>query len=135
MWIAHQFSRRIWVRASLFSLAAVITALLAAVVSPYIPADLPTNIGGDAVDKILGIIVGDVRSFDQDPRFGAVVLTEIASRALSPGMNDPGTAIDVIGRAVRLLAICIAAQPGGPGARRGRAGDRRRPQSTSLAGR
>ena len=33
------------------------------------------------------------------------VLTEIASRALSPGINDPGTAIDVIGRAVRLLAI------------------------------
>lgn len=49
--------------------------------------------------------VGEVRSFDQDPRFGAVVLTEIASRALSPGINDPGTAIDVIGRAVRLLAI------------------------------
>jgi uncharacterized membrane protein len=49
--------------------------------------------------------VSEVRSFDQDPRFGAVVLTEIASRALSPAVNDPGTAIDVIGRAVRLLAI------------------------------
>jgi uncharacterized membrane protein len=32
------------------------------------------------------------------------VLAEIASRALSPAVNDPGTAIDVIGRAVRLLA-------------------------------
>lgn len=49
--------------------------------------------------------IGDTRSYDQDPRFGASVLTEIASRALSPGINDPGTAIDVIGRAVRLLAI------------------------------
>ncbi|WAJ27259.1 DUF2254 domain-containing protein [Antarcticirhabdus aurantiaca] len=49
--------------------------------------------------------VGDIRSYDQDPRFGASVLTEIASRALSPGINDPGTAIDVIGRAVRLLAV------------------------------
>src|SRR5690606_39183717 len=29
---------------------------------------------------------------------------EIASRALSPAVNDAGTAIDVIGRAVRLLA-------------------------------
>ncbi len=48
--------------------------------------------------------VGDMRSFDQDPRFGASVLSEIASRALSPGINDPGTAIDVIGRAVRVLA-------------------------------
>ena len=49
--------------------------------------------------------IGDTRSFDQDPRFGACVLSEIASRALSPGINDPGTAIDVIGRAVRVLAI------------------------------
>ncbi len=47
--------------------------------------------------------VGDVRSFDQDPRFGASVLTEIASRALSPAVNDPGTAIDVISRAMRIL--------------------------------
>src|SRR5690606_22461375 len=39
----------------------------------------------------------------QDPRFGLSVLAEIASRALSSAMNDSGTAIDVIGRAVRLL--------------------------------
>lgn len=49
--------------------------------------------------------IDDVRSFDQDPRFGISVLAEIASRALSPGINDPGTAIDVIGRAVRIFAI------------------------------
>ena len=44
------------------------------------------------------------RSFDQDPRFGVIVLSEIASRALSPGVNDPGTAIDVLGRLVRVLS-------------------------------
>ncbi|MBO6718394.1 MAG: DUF2254 domain-containing protein [Rhizobiaceae bacterium] len=49
--------------------------------------------------------VGEERSFDQDPRFGLCVLAEIASRALSPGLNDPGTAIDVIGRAVRVMSI------------------------------
>lgn len=48
--------------------------------------------------------VGSTRSFDQDPRFGVIVLSEIASRALSPGVNDPGTAIDVIGRIVRVLS-------------------------------
>ena len=42
--------------------------------------------------------IGETRSFDQDPRFGLAVMSEIASRALSPAMNDPGTAIDVIGR-------------------------------------
>ncbi|MEQ1938006.1 DUF2254 domain-containing protein [Mesorhizobium sp. CN5-321] len=49
--------------------------------------------------------VADERSFDQDPRFGVSVLTEIASRALSPATNDMGTAIDVIGRQVRVLSI------------------------------
>ena len=48
--------------------------------------------------------IGAVRSFDQDPRFGLAVLTEIAERALSPAINDPGTAIDILGRAVRLFA-------------------------------
>lgn len=43
------------------------------------------------------------RSYDQDPRFGLIVLSEVALRALSPAVNDPGTAIDVIGRQTRLL--------------------------------
>ena len=47
--------------------------------------------------------LADNRTFDQDPRFGLVVLCEIASRALSPAVNDPGTAIDVIGSLVRLF--------------------------------
>jgi uncharacterized membrane protein len=49
--------------------------------------------------------IGLERSFDQDPRFGLIVLSEIAQRALSPAVNDPGTAIDVIGRAVRVLSV------------------------------
>ncbi|TMV66703.1 DUF2254 domain-containing protein, partial [Thioclava sp. BHET1] len=47
--------------------------------------------------------VGELRNYDQDPRFGLTVLAEVASRALSPAVNDPGTAIDVIGRGLRLL--------------------------------
>lgn len=53
--------------------------------------------------------VGDLRTFDADPRFGLVVLAEIASRALSPGVNDPGTAIDIIGRLLRLLLCWMKA--------------------------
>lgn len=48
--------------------------------------------------------VGDDRTFDEDPRFGIVTLGEIASRALSSAVNDPGTAIDVLGSVVRLIA-------------------------------
>lgn len=52
-----------------------------------------------------GVVVGDKRTFQQDPRFGLVVLSEIASRALSPALNDPGTAFDVIGTASRVLSV------------------------------
>ncbi|MDZ4364176.1 DUF2254 domain-containing protein [Brevundimonas sp.] len=47
--------------------------------------------------------IARTRTFDQDPRFGLIVLGEIAARALSPGINDPGTAAEVAGVAVRLL--------------------------------
>lgn len=48
--------------------------------------------------------VASLRTFEQDPRFGVLTLTEIASRALSPAVNDPGTAIDVLGRQLRVLS-------------------------------
>ena len=51
------------------------------------------------------IVLGDVRTFDQDPRFGLMVMGEVASKALSPGINDPGTAIDVITRIGRILSV------------------------------
>ncbi|PVZ19591.1 MULTISPECIES: DUF2254 domain-containing protein [unclassified Pseudomonas] len=50
------------------------------------------------------------RTFEHDPRFGLAVLSEIASRALSQAINDPGTAIDVIGRGVRTLACWLEPQ-------------------------
>ena len=47
--------------------------------------------------------LGSGRTVEQDARFGIVILSEIASRALSPGVNDPGTAIDVVHRIERIL--------------------------------
>ncbi|SLN60177.1 DUF2254 domain-containing protein [Roseisalinus antarcticus] len=55
----------------------------------------------DAVRR--NIDFGDVRIYDQDPRLGLIVLGEIGSKALSPGVNDPGTAIDMIARLARIL--------------------------------
>ncbi|TVP87882.1 MAG: DUF2254 domain-containing protein, partial [Pseudomonadaceae bacterium] len=52
--------------------------------------------------------IGRERLFENDPRFGLVVLSEIAGRALSPGVNDPGSAITVIGVQVRLLSLWAA---------------------------
>ncbi|UUM30967.1 DUF2254 domain-containing protein [Vibrio japonicus] len=56
-------------------------------------------------DVIVAFTIRTERTYDQDPRFGLVVLAEIASRALSPAVNDNGTAIDVIGRSVRALSL------------------------------
>lgn len=62
--------------------------------------------------------VGDQRTFLNDPRFGLSVLSGIGIKALSPSLNDPGTAIDVIGSLMRVLIIwenqratCKAADP------------------------
>ena len=49
--------------------------------------------------------VGVSRNVARDPRFGLIILSEIASRGLSPAVNDPGTAIVIIGRMVRLLSL------------------------------
>lgn len=69
-------------------------------------------VDGDADDHALAqiasaFVVGGARTFEQDPRFGLIVLTEIAIRALSPAINDPGTAIDVIGTVVRVLSLGV----------------------------
>ena len=74
------------------------------------PAQPLARVQGTAPDSCLDAIrdafsIGDCRDFDQDPRFGIGVMTEIALRALSPGVNDPGTAIELLSRGTRLLAI------------------------------
>lgn len=72
-------------------------------VSPLLHTSRPVD--DAARTAILGTIaIGDMRSFTQDPRYCMIVLSEIASRALSPAVNDPGTAIDIIGTQLRLLA-------------------------------
>ena len=50
-------------------------------------------------------VIGKSRSYYADPRFGLIALSEIASRALSPGINDPGTALSIINSYVRLFHL------------------------------
>lgn len=86
-----------------------------AIPGTFIHADAPlawVGISGEDMDiaaterKIRdAFLIGDERSFDQDPRFGLAVMSEIACRALSAAVNDYGTAIDVIGRDTRLLSL------------------------------
>lgn len=85
----------------------MIEALPGAFLAPGRPAvvlDRQGPVDAELREKIADtFIIGKNRSFDDDPRFGLVVLSEIAARALSPAENDHGTAIVIIGRFVRLF--------------------------------
>ncbi|MFT7052796.1 MAG: putative membrane protein [Psychromonas sp.] len=59
----------------------------------------------DCGPVVKSFLIGGDRLFDDDPRFGLVVLSEIAGRALSPAVNDPGTAIEIIGTFLRLFVL------------------------------
>ena len=60
--------------------------------------------GADLHERIRdGVEIGRLRSYEFDPRFGLVVMAEVASKALSSGINDAGTAIEIIGRMARVL--------------------------------
>lgn len=62
------------------------------------------------------IVIATERSFAEDPCFGLHGLSEIAARALSPGINDPGTALSVIERLTALFLFWngMEADTGGP---------------------
>ena len=74
-------------------------------VEPTQPIAWSVGIGEDCDDALRdAFVIGAQRTFDRDPRYGIIVMAEVASRALSPGINDQGTAVDVIGRGVRVLS-------------------------------
>ncbi|MFV2052526.1 DUF2254 domain-containing protein [Aliiroseovarius sp. YM-037] len=71
---------------------------------PIAYLNAPTAIDGDAREAIAdAYLIDRDRTFDNDPRFGFTTLAEIAARALSPGVNDPGTAVSILGHFVRLF--------------------------------
>jgi uncharacterized membrane protein len=52
------------------------------------------------------VAIGAERTMEQDPRFVFRILVDIASRALSPGINDPTSAVQVIDQIHHLL-LCL----------------------------
>ena len=55
------------------------------------------ELGPRAAEELEGLIaLGDERTFDQDPAFALRMMVDIANRALSPAVNDPTTAVQVL---------------------------------------
>lgn len=71
----------------------------------YVTVSSGEQAGIDYTSLINSFQIGNDRTFEDDPRFGLVALSEIAARALSPAVNDPGTAIKIIGTLVRLIFL------------------------------
>jgi uncharacterized membrane protein len=64
--------------------------------------------GGDVARYREHIVIGGKRSHDQDPLYALQALRESGSKALSPGINDAGTATEVVTRLERLLWASFA---------------------------
>jgi uncharacterized membrane protein len=66
--------------------------------------------GSEVPDPLVrgAVVRGPERSFDQDPMFALRLLADIGLRALSPGVNDPATAVDAINATEGLLRALAA---------------------------
>lgn len=76
-------------------------------------ADVQPESAADAVrDRIpTNLVFGRIRTHQQDPGFLFDQLLEVALRALSPGINDPFTAIDAIDRLAEGLDLLSRRAP------------------------
>jgi uncharacterized membrane protein len=79
------------------------SAIVAVSIGSFVPERAPlvwldrSPVDDTARSRLLqAFAIGDERTMQQDVGFGLVQLTDIAVRALSPGVNDPTTACDVI---------------------------------------
>jgi len=75
--------------------------------------DVVASVYGSVADPegVLAFIhAGLERTFDQDPLFAFRLLSDISVRALSPAVNDPATAIQVIGATSGLLRRVVGAK-------------------------
>ncbi|MDY0008079.1 MAG: DUF2254 domain-containing protein [Bdellovibrionales bacterium] len=61
-WILSELSSRLWIRASLYGIVAMFTALAAIFCKRFIPVNLSQQIGADAVDSILNIMAASMLS-------------------------------------------------------------------------
>ena len=87
------------------------TVELVPTVGAFVPTGAPVFLvhgaprSSSAASLLGSVAFGDERSFRQDPSYAIRVLVDIAIRALSPGINDPTTAIEALGRIGDLLAL------------------------------
>jgi uncharacterized membrane protein len=95
-------------------------AKVAVGIGDFVPRSTPllwvVSSDGETLDRGVlgdGFALGDTRTLQQDVSFGLVQLSDIAVRALSPGVNDPGTAEEIVGHLGDLM-LCLWERPDPP---------------------
>ena len=65
--------------------------------------------GGNVTDAAVlrGLVTGQERTFHQDPLFAFRLLADIGLRAMSPAVNDPATAVQVLGTIQSILGPLV----------------------------
>lgn len=95
-WVLLQISRLLWVRAALFAVLGIATALIGVAAERFIPWTLSTNIGADAVGGILTILASSmltVTTFSLGVMIAAygAAATNVTPRATKLLMQDSNT--------------------------------------------
>lgn len=81
-----------------------ITALPGTFIYPRSPLAYVKGIQAtDVAHFCAAFAIGRSRTYDEDPRFGLVVLAEIANKGVDSDSNDAGTAIEILNTLVRLF--------------------------------
>ena len=72
--------------------------------------------GGEVPDEAVlrGLVTGQERTFHQDPLFAFRLLADIGLRALSPAVNDPATAVQVLDTMQSILSPLVTRDPTSP---------------------
>ena len=79
-----------------------------------------------AADRLRGMVaLGEERTIEQDTAFALRILVDIAIRALSPAVNDPTTAVQVLGAMEDLLLLIGESELDGRGTLRDAQGNPR----------
>lgn len=59
-WILKQVFKKLWFRAGLFAIVAIMTALLSILFKSMIPESVSVKVGAEAVDNILNILASSM---------------------------------------------------------------------------
>ncbi len=89
-WVLLQISRKLWFRATLFAIAAVVTALVSILFKSFIPSSFSIKVGAEAVDNILNILASSmltVTTFYLCTRPGSFAYPALPLMYVTPGLG------------------------------------------------